>query len=100
VLAPQRYAELLDELGFAEQHVRLQVYGHHLASTSDVVEWTKGTTLLPFQRALPPEGFDAFVERYRERLAEVVGDRAPYFYTFNRILFWARLPRARADARS
>jgi trans-aconitate 2-methyltransferase len=89
---PQRYAELLDELGCSEQHVRLQVYGHRLASTASVVEWTKGTLLLRFQRLLPPELFDPFVHRYRERLVEVLGDRAPYFFPFKRILFWARLP--------
>jgi trans-aconitate 2-methyltransferase len=92
VLSPQRYAEVLDELGYAEQHVRLQVYGHHLASTADVVEWTKGTTLLRFQELLPPELFDSFVDRYRQRLVAVLGERAPYFYPFKRILFWARLP--------
>src|SRR5579862_3531609 len=36
VLAPERYAEVLDELGFADQHVRLQVYGHRLASSEEV----------------------------------------------------------------
>src|SRR5271166_2616843 len=34
VCPPERYSELLDEIGFSEQHVRLQVYGHHLASTA------------------------------------------------------------------
>jgi trans-aconitate 2-methyltransferase len=92
VLTPERYAELLDEIGFSEQNVRLQVYGHQLASTATIVEWTKGTTLLRFKRLLPPALFDSFVERYRQRLVEVLGERAPYFYTFKRILFWARLP--------
>jgi trans-aconitate 2-methyltransferase len=90
VLKPERYAELLHELGFSRQHVRLQVYGHVLASTAAVVEWTKGTALLRFQRLLPAPLFDAYVDRYRERLVEVLGDRAPYFYPFKRILFWAR----------
>jgi trans-aconitate 2-methyltransferase len=92
VLAPERYAALLDELGFADQEVRLQVYGHHLASTADVVEWTKGTTLTRFERVLAPELYAEFVERYRERLLAVLGDRAPYFYTFKRLLFWGKLP--------
>ena len=35
VCAPEQYAELLDGIGFSDQHVRLQVYGHHLASTAD-----------------------------------------------------------------
>jgi trans-aconitate 2-methyltransferase len=82
---------LLDELGFADQHVRLQVYGHHLASTAGVVEWTKGTTLTRYERGLSPELYGQFVDRYRGRLLEVLGDRSPYFYTFKRVLFRARL---------
>ena len=92
VLTPQRYAELLNEIGFCVQNVRLQVYGHQLASTATIVEWTKGTTLLRYQKLLSPELFDPFVDRYRQRLLEVVGERTPYFYTFKRILLWARLP--------
>ncbi|MGH8990730.1 MAG: methyltransferase domain-containing protein [Acidimicrobiia bacterium] len=92
VVAPERYAELLDELGFVEQHVRKQVYGHHLASTADVVEWTKGTTLTRYERGLPPELYVEFVNRYRQRLLDVLGHRSPYFYTFKRVLFWGRLP--------
>lgn len=92
VLAPERYAELLDALGFAEQHVRLQVYGHHLDTTADVVEWTKGTALVRFRRVLPPPLFDELVARYRQRLLSVLGDRSPYFYAFKRVLFWARRP--------
>ena len=41
-------------------------------------------------RGLSPELFDAFVERYRERLIEELGEREPYFYGFRRILCWAR----------
>lgn len=91
VLRPEVYAELLHSLGFAEQHVRLQVYGHVLPSTAAVVEWTKGTSLTRIRRALPDDLYEAFVIRYRERLLDVVGDRAPYFYAFKRILFRARL---------
>ena len=39
VLAPEQYAILLDDLGAVDQHVRLQVYPHHLESVGDVVEW-------------------------------------------------------------
>ena len=54
VCTPEKYAELLDGIGFCDQHVRLQVYGHRLDSTSAVVEWTKGTTLLRFKSLLQP----------------------------------------------
>ena len=38
VLAPEAYAVVLHDLGFTKQTVRLQVYGHLLGSTADVVE--------------------------------------------------------------
>ena len=90
VLAPEEYAELLDQLGFGEQHVRLQVYVHHLASSADVVEWVKGTHLTYFRTRLTDELYELFVERYRRRLVDVIGEREPYLYTFKRILFWGR----------
>jgi trans-aconitate 2-methyltransferase len=90
VLAPEAYAELLDQLGFGEQHVRLQVYTHHLASSADVVEWAKGTHLTFFRARLSDELYERYVERYRLRLLDVIGDRQPYLYTFKRILIWGR----------
>ncbi len=100
VCTPERYAELLDEIGFVEQQVRLQVYGHHLTSTAEVVEWTKGTTLLRYRPLLPPELYDSFVEQYSTRLIEKLGDKVPYFYTFKRILFWARAALGAGSPRS
>jgi trans-aconitate 2-methyltransferase len=91
VLVPEAYAELLDDLGCKEQHVRLQVYGHHLGSTADVVEWVKGTSLTRFKPFLGPDGWDPFITRYRQRLMAVLGDRSPYFYPFKRILMWGRV---------
>ena len=92
VLAPERYAELLHHLRYTEQHVRLQVYGHVLPSAESVVEWTKGTTLVRFRRVLPPEVFEAFLDRYRERVVASLGPAEPYFYAFKRVLMWARRP--------
>ena len=90
VLSPELYADLLYELGAKDQVVRMEVYGHELESTSEVVEWVMGTLLTPYRTRLSPELFDAFVERYRERLIEELGEREPYFYGFRRILCWAR----------
>lgn len=92
VLPPADYATLLHDLGFERQSVRLQVYGHVLPSTADVVEWTKGTSLTRFKAGLPGDLFDQFVDRYRSRLIQVLGDHHPYFYPFKRVLFWARKP--------
>jgi trans-aconitate 2-methyltransferase len=90
VLPPEQYAILLDHLGAARQHVRLQVYGHTLARSADVVEWVKGTSLTRFTNVLPAELHADFVAAYTDRLLGVIGDRAPYFYPFKRILLWAR----------
>jgi trans-aconitate 2-methyltransferase len=90
VLSPELYADLLYELGAKDQVVRMEVYGHELESTGEVVEWVMGTLLTPYRKRLSPELFDEFIERYRERLIEELGEREPYFYGFRRILCWAR----------
>jgi len=90
VLSPQDYAELLYDLGASDQRVRLEVYGHLLPSSADVVEWTKGTLLTSYRDRLDEAAFDRFVERYRERLLSVLGEVRPYFFAFPRLLAWAR----------
>jgi trans-aconitate 2-methyltransferase len=92
VLPPEDYAVALHRLGFSEQLIRLQVYGHVLESTNAVVEWVKGTLLTPYREQLDPDTYDAFVDRYRRRLLRALGDQHPYFYPFKRILCRARLP--------
>ena len=90
VLPPEEYALLLERLGYVEQHVRLQVYGHRLAARDEVVEWVKGTLLTDYQRRLPAELYERFVARYRERLLPALEDTRPYFFTFKRVLLWAQ----------
>ena len=89
VLRPERYAQLLVDLGAERQHVRLQVYAHPMSSSADVVEWVKGTTLTRVKRVTDAAGYEHFLERYRARLLEVIGDRSPYTYLFKRVLFCA-----------
>jgi trans-aconitate 2-methyltransferase len=90
VLQPEQYAAILDDLGAVEQHVRLQVFVHHLDSSADVVEWVKGTTLTRVKRATDEAGYERFLAAYRTRLLAEIGNRAPYTYLFKRILFRAR----------
>lgn len=98
VLAPQAYAELLHELGYARQHVRLQVFAHTLPATEAVGDWLAGSTLNRFKQLLPAALFAAYRERLRHRSIEVLGDRRPWLFTFKRVLLWARRPGKFADA--
>ena len=84
------YASMLFRHGFAERHVRLQVYGHELPSREDVVQWVKGTLLTHYERQLGPERWPRFLESYRERLFEVLPDERPFFFPFPRLMLWAR----------
>jgi len=84
LLTPERYAELLFELGFKRQHVRMQIYGHVLPSSEDVFEWVKGTLLTFYDRGDP-----RFMPLYRERLSKRIGNHRPYFYTYKRVLIHA-----------
>jgi trans-aconitate 2-methyltransferase len=88
VRAPEWYAELLDRLDLADQHVRLQVYLHRLASRDEVVEWVRGSLLTDYQARMPGPLFEEFLAAYRERLLPRLEDSRPYRYPFKRLLFW------------
>lgn len=83
-----RYAELLHELGYKRQHVRQQIYGHLLDDTRAVIEWVKGTLLTDYERRLEPAQFAELMKRYTDRLLAALGEHAPYFYTYQRVLLW------------
>jgi trans-aconitate 2-methyltransferase len=84
----EEYAALLDRLGYPEQHVRMQVYVHHLPGRDDVVEWLRGALLTDYQKRMTPEVFAAFLARYRAVVMERLEDTRPFFYSFKRILMW------------
>lgn len=88
VLPLQRYSELLYRLGYERQHVRMQVYGHLLPSSEDVIEWVRGALLTHYEALLSPEVFPQFLERYSKALLRAIGQERPYFYTYKRVLIW------------
>lgn len=88
VLPVERYAQLLHRLGYKRQHVRLQVYGHLLPTTADVVEWVRGALLTHYEGLMIAERFAEFLNVYREQLVNALGDERPYFYTYKRVLAW------------
>lgn len=89
ILPIEQYAALLHRLGFAQPLVRIQVYGHLLPSSADVVEWVRGALLTHYESQLTAEAFSEFLTRYRGALLGEIGDVAPYFYTYRRILIHA-----------
>lgn len=90
VLPLERYSELLWQHGLREQTCIEKIYPHELPNTLAVAEWVKGTLLTAYLGRLDAAAQDAFLTRYRERLVVILGDHAPYFYPFRRLLFWGR----------
>lgn len=92
VLPLDQYSAVLEGLGAAARHVRMQVYDHHLAWSGDMVEWMRATALTRFLRLLPADLGEQLVAAYRDELLAVIGDVRPYHLTYKRILMWARKP--------
>lgn len=90
--SPERYAEILHDLGAVNPRVATCVYPHVLDSTLDVIDWLRGTTLRPYAAALDDETFARFLDELAARLLERYGHQEPFLYTFNRILFHADFP--------
>jgi trans-aconitate 2-methyltransferase len=90
VLTAEEYARLLYRSGFVEQSVRLILYPHVLDRSTDIIEWMKGTLLTEYARHLPPDLVPAFLDAYRERVMAAIGDAAPFFFPFKRILCWGQ----------
>lgn len=85
MLPVERYAELFFALGGQEITAMMKVYPHILENSDAIVEWTKGTLLVPYMEQLSPEIGVEFMTRYKEALREKFPHR-PVFYGFKRIL--------------
>jgi trans-aconitate 2-methyltransferase len=91
VLSVAEYEDVLARLGYDRHRVHLRIYRHQLPSREEVVEWVKGTLLVPYQERLPPEMYERFLARYREILLPRLETAKPYVYEYRRILLWGRL---------
>lgn len=91
VLSPVAYAKLLYKLGFVKQQVKLQIYGHLLPSREAVVEWYRGTLLTAYETQLDTQNYEQFVERYQQKLFDVLPDERPLFFPYKRILIWGSI---------
>lgn len=83
------YAQLLYAAGFADPVVLEKIYPHLLDDADAVLEWAKGTALLPYLERLPPAQHAPYLEEVRRRLHARYPER-PVFFPFRRIIFHAR----------
>jgi trans-aconitate 2-methyltransferase len=86
VLPIEAYAELLHTHGGEELTVLEKVYPHVLPDAEAVLEWTRGTALIPYLERLPLDLHTPFLGAYRERL-QTLWPSGPVFYPFRRTLF-------------
>lgn len=82
---------MLFDLGGTQMTVFLRVYPHELHDAGAIVEWVKGTLLVPYLERLPAEYKSRFLDIYTEQLSEQLPQK-PVFYGFKRVLFAATRP--------
>ncbi len=89
VLHLEEYAQLFFNLGDRSPWCIEKIYSHVLANADAVMEWTKGTLLVPIMERLNEEQCEVFLHSYRERLRSAMPG-SPVLYTFKRVLLSAR----------
>ena len=91
VLTPAAYAEVLDGLGTAKVTAISKVYPVVLSGAEGLIEWTKGTALVPYLSRLGQADTQRFLDAYLGKLKRVFpGERV--YYAFTRVLFTAEKP--------
>ncbi len=90
VLRPIDYDNILRELGYTERHVRLQIYGHELPSLDDVVTWVSGSLMTAYEARMSPPMYQRYLQDYRRKLHQEIGQAKPFYYQYRRILMWGR----------
>ncbi len=83
------YAEILFALGARDITVFEKIYPHVLPDADAVLEWARGTALLPYLERLPPAQRQPYLDEVRRRL-QLEYSRRPVFFPFRRIIFHAR----------
>jgi trans-aconitate 2-methyltransferase len=92
VPGPERYINLLGEIGFIEVDCYEHVFQHPMDSPRDVVDWSRATALRPILGKLPEDRHDAFLGALLERLTRAYGTDGPLIFPFRRLFIWAMRP--------
>lgn len=85
VLPIDDYAEMLFAAGFENISVFEKIYPQVHENSDGVVEFTKGSVLVPYLERLG-DFADAFMQTYRDHLRQHMPG-SPVFYSFRRIIF-------------
>ncbi|MFC4427563.1 methyltransferase domain-containing protein [Deinococcus navajonensis] len=93
VLSPASYAERLDALGAVEIQALSRVYPVILEGAGGLIDWTRGTALIPYLSRLNEADASRFLASYRARL-EAVYPAGRLYYAFTRVLVVAQRPLA------
>lgn len=91
VLPLEEYAEIFYDQGFTDMTVLAKIYPHVLPDADAIVEWMRGTALVPYMERLPEDLHSRFLAAYRDRLRAALPQR-PVFYGFRRFLFAVSRP--------
>ena len=91
VLSIDEYASMLHRLGAMRITGFEKVYAHVLDDADAMVDWTRGTALVPYIERLPPDLRTPFLDAYRAKVRAAFPER-PVFYPFRRTLFDAHRP--------
>lgn len=89
VLTIDQYAHVLYQLGATDINVFEKVYPHVLSEAGELMEWVKGTALVPYLERLSEDLREQFLEIYQQRISAAFPDM-PVFYPFRRTLISAR----------
>lgn len=89
---PDKYEQILREIGFSEIDCHYHTFHHPMQSPSEVVEWYRATGLRPFINALPADRHQAFLDAYRRRLEQGYGTTGAMTFDFKRLFIWGRRP--------
>lgn len=89
VLQIDDYARLLYQLGAIEIQVFEKIYPHILENADALLEWVKGTAMVPYLERLSPDLQEQWFESYRREINSTFSE-SPVFYPFRRILISAK----------
>ena len=89
---PERYREMLSEIGFADIDCYYRVFEHPMNSPAEIVQFYSSTGLRPFLDAIPSERHDEFLTALTRRYELAYGTTEKVIFPFQRLFIWGTRP--------